>query len=148
MADEKPSVAEELHKLAELRDKKVITHDEFAQIKASLLATVVSPTGVAVADERAARLREQLEQFKGQFAGSSDRQMRALLEQAEDLLIAVCGQERFRGYVRDAMGILGLMEDLQETRGADAYRERVKLRQQISEETASLKRRIASIEYR
>lgn len=142
------SIADELRKLQELRDAGVLTNDEFAKAKASLLATVISPEGVAQADERAVRIRNQLAEFKSRFANAGEYDMRVVLEEAEDLLISVCGQDRYRDFIRAAQQVRNLLNDLKETRGGDAYRERNQLRREISEELESLNRRIAGIEYR
>src|SRR5436190_21534483 len=53
-------------------------------------------------DDKAARVEEQLEQFKARFAAANARNLRSFIIEAEDLLIHVIGQARYDSLKQDA----------------------------------------------
>lgn len=94
------SLSDELHKLQELRNAGVLTDNEFAKAKASVLASLTS------AEENTARVKEQLNQFKSRFAKVAPQEMRTVLIEAEDLLCFVCGRERYKSFLGAAGDVL------------------------------------------
>ncbi|MDY3563788.1 zinc ribbon domain-containing protein [Gemmata sp. JC673] len=122
------------------------------------------------AEDKGARLREELARFKRRFAAAtvdldgpaSDSEVwRELLDKEEELLTAVCGWERYRSLIDSANNLRKLHTLVENTlpnteRRAARRRERGRAPRpghvlhddQYESELASLKRRVEGIEYR
>jgi hypothetical protein len=135
------SISDEFRKLQELHDDGVLTEEEFAKAKASVLASLNAPV-----DENAVRVREQLAQFKTSFANAEPHQLEALLNAAEDLLLFICGEDRYNSFLSHDSNIRRCLEGAND-RG-QSYSERREWRKLVEERCAELKQRIAGVEYR
>lgn len=122
------------------------------------------------AEDKGARLREELTRFKHRFAAavvdldgpaSDSAVWRQLLDEAEALLTAVCGWEHYRSLIDSANNLRKLHTLVENTlpnteRRAARRRERgraprpghVLYDDQYESELASLKRRVGGLEYR
>ena len=151
---DKLNITDELLKLAELKNKGILTDEEFSAAKAALLRALHSaaPPNPQGADDTRSSLTNDLERFKAAFAAENSAvKLRALLFQAEDLLIHICGEHRYASFKRDIDTAVsseeGFMRRFRET---NMFHEssRSKLRSQAASAGDDIKRRIAGIEYR
>jgi hypothetical protein len=104
--------------------------------------------------DSAAKLLEELEQFRGRFAQADPKDLRGVLFEFEDLLIHVCGQSRFDALRAEAERVLEQLEECRQKakqrRIPDLWAtepEWVRLAKAagVGDE---LKRRVAGIQYR
>jgi septation ring formation regulator EzrA len=143
------SVADELRKLQELRHAGVLNEEEFAKAKASILSSLPSPSTMQQElDQKNARIHQQLKEFQTRFAQSHADTARSHLDKAEDLLITVCGPERYRSFIESAKWIAQMHAELRDLKQSRLYDEARPLGRKIEEEFESLKKRIAGIEHR
>jgi hypothetical protein len=105
-------------------------------------------------EEKSARIREQLEQFKARFAKTSNtRKMRSLLSEGEDLLTHVCGEERYNSFIQDANEAVDGEEECRQRRNETGMsflstRAWDEWDRKARNAGRDLKKRIAGIEYR
>jgi hypothetical protein len=105
-----------------------------------LAATATSADGGV--DDSAARVREELEQFKTRFdQADANAQLLELLIAAEDLLVHVCGQQRFESLKHDA-------ENLPPGKRNPWFKNWSQEEQDRKDAVQILKKRIAGIAYR
>jgi hypothetical protein len=112
-----------------------------------------SSTGGA-GEDAAARVREELEQFKSRFAQAAPKELRGILVEAEDLLVHVCGQQRYDALLAGAEQVIEQIEECRERakqrripnlRATEPEWARLAKEAGVGDE---LKRRVAGIQYR
>jgi hypothetical protein len=155
------SIADELRKLQELRASGALTEEEFVNAKASVLGSPTTAAAAPPVDEKAERIRTQLEEFKGDFDSSDECSFgaplqgtswkfhsRSVLVQYEDLLLAVCGEERYASFLHDVEKLRDLAMSARDAKADGNLRARDDYMEQYESEWNTLFGRIKRIEYR